>query len=416
MKKYTEQQLSESISSLREYMTMLEGGQVDQSIANKVGQGVGAGVGTAAAIPRAAYDATQWLGDKASQGWNAVKHGAQELGQGIQQGWNATSPAQLLGLNSGGGQPANTKPVIGQPTPPKPVVANPVAKPDPAVQKIQQDLIAKGYPLKADGIMGPKTQKAVEYDKINQGRPLAPAQGSGVPQAQPTPSNLAPAASAAITPNIQTPVAETRVYENSAAELKAYMEILSEGMVGSALGAASKYAKAASAGLKGTKFTPQTVDPVTKRFSAISQGEKNAHAIGRGIHDNPEAVKMAGKVAGGVAGAAAGVATVNSLLSGSEWENGSTIGDDWGTHAPKNPSQLNPKVKEAQQILIKFGYLPAGADDGIMGPATKKAQQEFKTAYETGPQPVNPTAAPTMEHVSYGEADSLARIIHLAGR
>jgi len=392
MKKYTEQQLSESISSLREYMTMLEGGQLAQQYPASYGAQVG----------------QQW--DKLKNWWNSPS--------AIDKRTYPSKPAKPYTMSAAdAGEQDPTKPQgAGQPTPPKPVVAKPVAKPDPAVQKIQQDLIAKGYPLKADGIMGPKTQKAVEYDKINQGRPLAPAQGSGVPQAQPTPSNLAPAASAAITPNIQTPVAETRVYENSAAELKSYMEILSEGMVGSALGAASKYAKAASAGLKGTKFTPQTVDPVTKRFSAISQGEKNAHAIGRGIHDNPEAVKMASKVVGGVAGAAAGVATVNSLLSGSEWENGSTIGDDWGTHAPKNPSQLNPKVKEAQQILIKFGYLPAGADDGIMGPATKKAQQEFKTAYESGPQPVNPTTAPTMEHVSYGEADSLARIIHLAGR
>lgn len=34
---------------------------------------------------------------------------------------------------------------------------------DPAVVKIQQDLIAKGYPLKADGIMGPKTKAAMEW-------------------------------------------------------------------------------------------------------------------------------------------------------------------------------------------------------------------------------------------------------------
>jgi peptidoglycan hydrolase-like protein with peptidoglycan-binding domain len=33
-------------------------------------------------------------------------------------------------------------------------------RPDPAVLKIQQDLIAKGYKIKADGIMGPATQAA----------------------------------------------------------------------------------------------------------------------------------------------------------------------------------------------------------------------------------------------------------------
>lgn len=34
---------------------------------------------------------------------------------------------------------------------------------DPAVLKIQQDLIAKGYPLKPDGIMGPKTKAAMDW-------------------------------------------------------------------------------------------------------------------------------------------------------------------------------------------------------------------------------------------------------------
>ena len=73
----------------------------------------------------------------------------------------------------------------------------------------------------------------------------------------------------------------------------------------------------------------------------------------------------------------------------------------------------NPKVKEAQKILIQFGYLPKGADTGVMDNVTKDAQRQFQTAYKSGPQPVNPTA-PMMEHVSFGEMDSLARIIQLA--
>jgi hypothetical protein len=49
---------------------------------------------------------------------------------------------------------------------PKPVHASPrvPTKKDPAVLKIQQDLIAKGYPLKPDGIMGPKTQAAMDWE------------------------------------------------------------------------------------------------------------------------------------------------------------------------------------------------------------------------------------------------------------
>lgn len=40
--------------------------------------------------------------------------------------------------------------------------AKPAAKPDPKVLKIQQDLIAQGAKIKADGIMGPKTQAAMK--------------------------------------------------------------------------------------------------------------------------------------------------------------------------------------------------------------------------------------------------------------
>jgi hypothetical protein len=45
----------------------------------------------------------------------------------------------------------------GQPKTPK-------AKFDPAVQKLQYELQAKGYPIKADGILGPKTQQAIDWE------------------------------------------------------------------------------------------------------------------------------------------------------------------------------------------------------------------------------------------------------------
>lgn len=49
----------------------------------------------------------------------------------------------------------------GQPKTPK-------AKFDPAVQKLQYELQAKGYPVKADGILGPKTQQAIDWENQTQ--------------------------------------------------------------------------------------------------------------------------------------------------------------------------------------------------------------------------------------------------------
>jgi hypothetical protein len=58
--------------------------------------------------------------------------------------------------------PAAAKPhPAGQPTAPK-------AKFDPAVQKLQYELQAKGYPIKADGILGPKTQQALNWENQTQ--------------------------------------------------------------------------------------------------------------------------------------------------------------------------------------------------------------------------------------------------------
>lgn len=50
----------------------------------------------------------------------------------------------------------------GQPTVPG-------AKFDPAVQKLQYELRAKGYPVKADGILGPKTRAALDWESKSSG-------------------------------------------------------------------------------------------------------------------------------------------------------------------------------------------------------------------------------------------------------
>ena len=41
------------------------------------------------------------------------------------------------------------------------------AEPNPEVLKIQKELVAKGYPLQLDGVMGPKTQSAIDWEKTN---------------------------------------------------------------------------------------------------------------------------------------------------------------------------------------------------------------------------------------------------------
>ena len=80
--------------------------------------------------------------------------------------------------------------------------------------------------------------------------------------------------------------------------------------------------------------------------------------------------------------------------------------------APKPMPKPDPKVKAAQQTLINFGYLPKGADDGIMGPKTREAQKQLQAAYNSSPQPVNPM----QEHVTFSNGDSVARIIQLSRR
>lgn len=121
------------------------------------------------------------------------------------------------------GKPVQTKPTHAAPTHAAPAQA----KPDPAVLKQQQDLIAKGYPIKADGIMGPKTQAALDWqaqsDKRDAGLkatnnmdpskpapavPTDPAQKAAYDAAtknmDPNQTAPAPAGAAAITPAFQS--------------------------------------------------------------------------------------------------------------------------------------------------------------------------------------------------------------------
>ena len=72
------------------------------------------------------------------------------------------------------------------------------AKPDPAVMKLQQDLIAKGAKIKADGVMGPATQAAQKQfsgggQAASPSGKSAPAPARGGPMAKPAPGAAAPA-------------------------------------------------------------------------------------------------------------------------------------------------------------------------------------------------------------------------------
>jgi hypothetical protein len=74
------------------------------------------------------------------------------------------------GPATAGGAPAGaaTKPAAG-------------AKSDPAVLKIQQDLIAKGAKIKADGVMGPATQAAMKQFGGAATKPAAALPGQSAP-------------------------------------------------------------------------------------------------------------------------------------------------------------------------------------------------------------------------------------------
>ena len=67
-------------------------------------------------------------------------------------------------------QPTTVKGHMQKPTHPAGQPKTPKANFDPAVQKLQYELRAKGYPIKADGILGPQTQKVLDWEKMSTSR------------------------------------------------------------------------------------------------------------------------------------------------------------------------------------------------------------------------------------------------------
>jgi hypothetical protein len=155
MKKINESQLLDKVSKLKEYIAVVESEQQVDEFWNELGQAAGTVAGAVAAPVRAVADAGQWVYNNAGQlvdkATGAIKQAAGNVAQGVQQGWQNTDPAKIAQAVTGGG-------TAGAPA----TATKPAAKSDPAVMKIQQDLIARGAKIKADGVMGPATQAAMK--------------------------------------------------------------------------------------------------------------------------------------------------------------------------------------------------------------------------------------------------------------
>lgn len=188
MKKITENALLFRVNQLNEKLAIIEAAQQQAQpqqggVMQSIGNALGTAAGYATAVPRAVVDAGQYaynhaggavdaVKNAASGAANAVSQGVQDMGQGMKHGWDNTDPAKMAGVNVAaptqqgtGAKPvqAQSKPVQAQAKPVQAQAKPAQAKSDPAVLKIQQDLIAKGYPIKADGVMGPKTQQAMDW-------------------------------------------------------------------------------------------------------------------------------------------------------------------------------------------------------------------------------------------------------------
>ena len=163
MKRIDENQLAARVASLKEKIAEIENAQFDEGIGSAIWNGV-KGAGTA-------------IG-------NALSTTGGKLAAGAGLGAGALAAGQALTKPGQAAAPTGTTKVPG--------------KSDPAVLKQQQDLIAKGAKIKADGIMGPATQAAIK--QFGGAAPAAPT-GTTAPAAPTgTTAPAAPAGDAAKNP------------------------------------------------------------------------------------------------------------------------------------------------------------------------------------------------------------------------
>jgi hypothetical protein len=174
--------MTNEFKGLRHYIDIVESKEqaVDEAgIMNALGQLGGAVAGTVANGANAVGNAVSGAYDAAKKGisgavdaaGNAISGAVAPVVQGAKTGYaNATgepapAPTQQASTGAGagrGGQGGPTAAQLAANSAEKGQSASPKAggKSDPAVLKLQQDLIAKGAKIKADGIMGPATQAA----------------------------------------------------------------------------------------------------------------------------------------------------------------------------------------------------------------------------------------------------------------
>jgi Putative peptidoglycan binding domain len=175
-------------------------------------------------------------------------------------------------------------------------------------------------------------------------------------------------------------------YSNSINELKSYMEILDE----SAAAAAVKAGKNVIAGLKGSKYPQQTVDAANK-FQKITPSERGAHALGKGARDN------AGTIAAG--SALGGAAAAGSTLAGS--------GDDMDLTNSKRAQQRKPKDTTVYDNPIKPQPIAGGSIDPRTGDQFKMPQPANTTNDQWGNLPDQSAGADAQDQLDATNASRL---------
>ena len=469
MKKITEKQLKESVASLRSYMNTYEAyapntnpvatptatSSASQPAEKSWWDSFMSPNNNRGTQANASQTASHSAPLKANDIWhdtNQIKAFQQKNGLKVD---GFIGPQTMMALAKQGIQPPAGFQMAGKKAPTTPVAKAPAAAPSTSTAPVSS----------GDPALDARIADNAAYFKNRQ------------TVAQPTtPAATQTAYNSAVTPTNLTYAKESKQFTNTIDEMRYYSEILAEAQLSELnVGKAMDALSGVKAGLQG-KHIPQSMDPATGRFGSTSQVAKDARSftkeyapkIGAGIGaagagvaayqgDGSNAYSTGtsnpvldtipqgtpenpyGNVPQAIqhphpdmTSAQDDMASTDQFNSDQAAQKLNDLGKPTASlpnmntgnlpQSPKLPGtstkaqdapKPNPKVKEAQKILIQFGYLPKGADTGVMDNVTKDAQRQFQTAYKSGPQPVNPTA-PMMEHVSFGEMDSLARIIQLA--
>lgn len=278
------------------------------------------------------------------------------------------------------------------------------AKPDPEVLKIQQELIKRGYPLKADGIMGPKTKAAQEYemkasDMQSRGAAIQADANAAARQQTAAPAGVNPSMAATYDAKMAQPAAPTSAWDQAAAQAEPtdhprggiirYNEDISLS------GSMKKYMNI----VENTFFGQQLPDADSMDITGQSRATQRKPTGQGGTKIMPFNTKSAHPAK---PFSAADIPTEPPTTA-------------QGAHAARAATKPDPAVVKLQKELIAKGY-PLTAD-GIMGPDTKRAmdyENEFGSSYaSTQNAELQKLQQPMSEHVSFGNDETLTRIVDL---